>query len=256
MRRRQTSVTTSVAGMPDHAQLTRQQVSDAVSPLGWRLVLGAIYTEVDVPALVQAAMVAAIASTTVGADGEDRLTADIRAERAVLRLMPPLGGLVTEYEVGLARQVSEALTSRGYVTSPGRRHRAGVLQCLEIAIDAMDIAKVRPFWQAVTGYIGEEGPSELTAGLIDPMGRGPAIWFQQMDEPRPLGGQEGTDPGNVIRNRIHLDVDVPHDEGEARVKAAIAAGGTLLSEARAPAFWVLADPEGNEACVCTWQARD
>jgi 4a-hydroxytetrahydrobiopterin dehydratase len=230
--------------MPDDEQLTRQQVSDAVSPLGWRLVLGAVYTEVDVPALVQAAMVAAIAATCVGADGQDRLTVDLRAERAVLRLMPPLGGLVTAYEVGLARQVSEALASRGYATSHGRRHRAGVLQTLEIAIDAMDIGKVRPFWQAVTGYLSEAGPSDLTAGLIDPMGRGPSIWFQQMDEPR------------VQRNRIHIDVDVPHDEGEARVRAAIAAGGTLLSDARAPAFWVLADAEGNEACVCTWQARD
>jgi 4a-hydroxytetrahydrobiopterin dehydratase len=230
--------------MPDHSQLTRQQVSDAVSPLGWRLVLGAVYTEVDVASLVQAAEVATIAAAGVGTDGQDRLTVDIRAERALLRLMPPLGGLVTALEVGLARAVSEALASRGFTTSPGSGDRAGRLQGLEIAIDAMDIGKVRPFWQAVTGYIGEVGPSDLTAGLIDPMGRGPAIWFQQMDEPRPQ------------RNRIHIDVDVPHDEGEARVRAAIAAGGTLLSDVRAPAFWVLADPEGNEACVCTWQARD
>jgi 4a-hydroxytetrahydrobiopterin dehydratase len=184
--------------MPDHSQLTRQQVSDAVSPLGWRLVLGAVYTEVDVAALVQSAEVATIAAAGVGTDGQD----------------------------------------------PGSGDRAGRLQGLEIAIDAMDIANVRPFWQAVTGYIGEVGPSDLTAGLIDPMGRGPAIWFQEMDEPRPQ------------RNRIHIDVDVPHDEGEARVLAAITAGGTLLSDTRAPAFWVLADPEGNEACVCTWQARD
>jgi 4a-hydroxytetrahydrobiopterin dehydratase len=230
--------------MPDHSQLTRQQVSDAVSPLGWRLVLGAVYTEVDVPSLVQAAEVATIAAAGVGTDGQDRLTVDIRAERALLRLMPPLGGLVTALEVRLARAVSEALASRGFTTGPGSGDRAGRLQGLEIAIDAMDIAKVRPFWQAVTGYIGEVGPSDLTAGLIDPMGRGPAIWFQQMDEPRPQ------------RNRIHIDVDVPHDEGEARVLAAITAGGTLLSDTRAPAFWVLADPEGNEACVCTWQARD
>jgi 4a-hydroxytetrahydrobiopterin dehydratase len=230
--------------MPDHSQLTRQQVSDAVSPLGWRLVLGAVYTEVDVASLVQAAEVASIAAAGVGTDGQDRLTVDIRAERALLRLMPPLGGLVTALEVRLARTVSEALASRGFTTGPGSGDRAGRLQGLEIAIDAMDIGKVRPFWQAVTGYIGEVGPSDLTAGLIDPMGRGPAIWFQQMDEPRPQ------------RNRIHIDVDVPHDEGEARVLAAIAAGGTLLSDTRAPAFWVLADPEGNEACVCTWQARD
>jgi 4a-hydroxytetrahydrobiopterin dehydratase len=230
--------------MPDHSQLTRQQVSDAVSPLGWRLVLGAVYTEVDVAALVQSAEVATIAAAGVGTDGQDRLTVDIRAERALLRLMPPLGGLVTALEVRLARAVSEALASRGFSTGPGSGDRAGRLQGLEIAIDAMDIANVRPFWQAVTGYIGEVGPSDLTAGLIDPMGRGPAIWFQEMDEPRPQ------------RNRIHIDVDVPHDEGEARVLAAITAGGTLLSDTRAPAFWVLADPEGNEACVCTWQARD
>jgi 4a-hydroxytetrahydrobiopterin dehydratase len=230
--------------MPDHAQLTREQVSDAVSPLGWRLVLGAVYTEVDVPSLAQSAEVAAIAAAGVGTDGQDRLTVDVRAERAVLRLMPPLGGLVTGLDVRLAREVSEALASRGLTTAPGGGDRPGRLQGLEIAIDAMDIGKVRPFWQAVTGYIGEVGPSDLTAGLIDPLGRGPAIWFQQMDEPRPQ------------RNRIHVDVDVPHDEGEARVQAAIAAGGTLLSDARAPAFWVLADPEGNEACVCTWQGRD
>jgi 4a-hydroxytetrahydrobiopterin dehydratase len=230
--------------MPDHSQLTRQQVSDAVSPLGWRLVLGAVYAQVDVASLVQSAEVATIAAFGIGTDGQDRLTVDIRAERALLRLMPPLGGLVTALEVRLARAVSEALESRGFTTGAGSGDRAGRLQGLEIAIDAMDIGKVRPFWQAVTGYIGEVGPSDLTAGLIDPMGRGPAIWFQQMDEPRPQ------------RNRIHIDVDVPHDEGEARVRAAIAAGGTLLSDVRAPAFWVLADPEGNEACVCTWQARD
>ena len=38
--------------------------------------------------------------------------------------------------------------------------------------------------------------------------------------------------------------------------AAIAAGGTMLSDAEAPAFWVFADVEGNEACVTTWQGRD
>ena len=30
----------------------------------------------------------------------------------------------------------------------------------------------------------------------------------------------------------------------------------LLTDEYAPAFWVLADAEGNEACLCTWQGRD
>ena len=79
--------------------------------------------------------------------------------------------------------------------------------------------------------------------VTDPAGIGPAIWFQQMDEPRPQ------------RNRIHFDITVPHDQAEARIAAAIAAGGHLVSDDQAPAFTVLADPEGNEVCVCTWQAR-
>jgi 4a-hydroxytetrahydrobiopterin dehydratase len=49
---------------------------------------------------------------------------------------------------------------------------------------------------------------------------------------------------------------VRHEAASARIDAAIAAGGTLLSDRAAPAFWVLADPEGNEACICTWQGRD
>ena len=57
------------------------------------------------------------------------------------------------------------------------------------------------------------------------------------------------------RNRLHIDVTVPHDVADLRVAAAIAAGGTLVSAESARAFWVLADPEGNEACVCTWQDR-
>jgi 4a-hydroxytetrahydrobiopterin dehydratase len=83
----------------------------------------------------------------------------------------------------------------------------------------------------------------VDGAVVDSAGRGPAVWFQQMDAPRPQ------------RNRVHVDVTVPHDVAEQRVTAAVAAGGRLLSDARARAFWVLADPEGNEACVCTWQDR-
>jgi hypothetical protein len=48
---------------------------------------------------------------------------------------------------------------------------------------------------------------------------------------------------------------VPPDEAPGRIEATLAAGGRLVSAARAPAFWVLADMEGNEACVTTWQGR-
>ena len=223
--------------MDDDARPTRQQISDAVDPAGWRLVLGAIYTEVPAPSLVEATEAASLAVSAVGADGQGHLTVDIRSDRAVLRLQSADVLGVTGRDVRLAHDVSGALAARGWQARPG------AVQALEIAIDALDIPLVRPFWKAITGYADEPG-SELNAALVDPSGRGPEIWFQQMDAPRPQ------------RNRIHIDVDVPHEAAGARIDAAIAAGGRLLSDDAAPAFWVLADPEGNEACICTWQGRD
>ena len=60
----------------------------------------------------------------------------------------------------------------------------------------------------------------------------------------------------LFRSRFHYDVRVAHDTVQDRVAAAVAAGGTLVSDASAPAFWVLADPQGNKACLTTWQGRD
>jgi 4a-hydroxytetrahydrobiopterin dehydratase len=201
--------------------------------------LGTIQTEVLAPSLIEATEAASLAVSAAGADGQGHLNVDIRADRAVLRLQSAEAGWVTGRDIRLAHRVSGALGAQGLHTTPGN----GSVQMLEIAIDALDIPAVRPFWTAITGYVDEPG-SELPAALIDPSGRGPAIWFQQMDAPRPQ------------RNRIHIDVDVPHEAASARIDAAIAAGGTLLSDRAAPAFWVLADPEGNEACICTWQGRD
>ena len=33
------------------------------------------------------------------------------------------------------------------------------------------------------------------------------------------------------------------------------AGGRLVDDSRAPSWWVLADSEGNEACIATWVGR-
>jgi 4a-hydroxytetrahydrobiopterin dehydratase len=225
--------------MDDDAAPTRQQISDAVEWAGWRLILGAIHAQVDTSSLAEATKAASLAVSTVGADGDGHLTVDIRADRAVLRVQSAGGRGVTGRDIRLAQEVSGALAAMGLPPNPG----TGSVQALEIAIDALDIAAVRPFWKAITGYVDEPG-SELHAALIDPMGRGPAIWFQQMDSPRPQ------------RNRIHIDVDVAAEQAPARIDATLAAGGRLLSDAEAPAFWVLADPEGNEACICTWQGRD
>jgi 4a-hydroxytetrahydrobiopterin dehydratase len=147
-------------------------------------------------------------------------------------------GGVTNLDVDLARAISAAAAESEMRSEPRRA------QVAEIAIDVLDIAAVLPFWQAALAYEPEPSPDgRPPRALVDPRGHGPGVWFQQMDEPRPQ------------RNRIHIDIDVAHDEVDERLAATIEAGGTLVSDARARAFWVLADPEGNEACLCTWQDR-
>jgi 4a-hydroxytetrahydrobiopterin dehydratase len=224
---------------------TRQEISDAVGGLGWRYVLGVLRADLRVGSLAEAAAAATRVVAAAGGDADGSLRLDLRRDRVALSLQSLATAEVTAREVALARRISAAAGELGLATGAGVGDGAArSVQVLEIAIDALDIPAVRPFWKAVLGYVDEPGRSGPTDPLVDPAGQGPAVWFQQMDAPRPQ------------RNRIHLDVSVPHDEAGPRLRAALAAGGRLSSDAAAPAFWVLADPEGNEACITTWQGRD
>jgi 4a-hydroxytetrahydrobiopterin dehydratase len=214
--------------------LRRREASDAVTGHGWRYVLGVLRTSVAVGSLAEAAEVARLAVPA----GDDRLRLDLRPDRVELTAYAPGRTTVTARETELAVRVTAALRAAGYAPEP-----AGV-QVLEIAIDALDIVAVRPFWKAVLGYVDETADAGPESPIVDPRGQAPAVWFQQMDAPRPQ------------RNRIHLDVSVPHDEMPDRIAATVAAGGRVVYDAEAPAFTVLADAEGNEACVTTWLGRD
>jgi 4a-hydroxytetrahydrobiopterin dehydratase len=225
-----------------HTRLSRPEASEAVSGIGWRYVLGEFRTEVLTGSLPLAADVAVRAAAVPGADGHLRM--DVRADRVVLSLQTAQIAWVSPRDVQLAHRISAVVGEFRLTTQSGVGGDTRSVQVLEIGIDALDIAAIRPFWQAVLGYADEPGKSGPQDALVDPVGQGPAIWFQQMDAPRPQ------------RNRIHFDVSVPHDEAHQRIKTTIAAGGTLVYDAEAPAFWVLADPEGNEACVTTWQGRE
>ena len=57
-------------------------------------------------------------------------------------------------------------------------------------------------------------------------------------------------------NRIHININVPHDEAQSCIAAAPDAGGKMINDDYARAWWVLAAPEGNEACIHTWQDRE
>lgn len=158
---------------------------------------------------------------------------DLRPADVTVRLpMVDVPGL-TERDLELARQISGAARELDIRADPA------AVQDVDLTIDALGRLRVIPFWRAVLGYeqVGDED-------LVDEHRRSPAVWFQPMSGPRPQ------------RNRMHIDVWVPNDQAEARVAAALAAGGQLVTDEYAPAWWTLADEEGNEVDVATWMGRD
>jgi 4a-hydroxytetrahydrobiopterin dehydratase len=139
-------------------------------------------------------------------------------------------GDISERDAALAAQISAAARELGISADPSK------LQTMQISIDALVIDDVLPFWAAVLGYdpFGDED-------VVDPISRGPWVTFQQMDKPREQ------------RNRIHIDLSVPRDQAEARIAAALDAGGRIATDAFAPNWWTIADPEGNEVDIAPWR---
>lgn len=224
-------------------RLSRTAASRAVESIGWRYLLGELGTSVAVHSLDEAVRVAVAVNGVAGADGHLRM--DLRPDRVELSLQTRPLAAVTARDVELAQRISAAVGPLGAGTGGATSAElARPVQMLEIAIDALDIAAIRPFWKAVLAFADEPGLGGPEDAIIDPAGQLPAIWFQQMDAPRPQ------------RNRVHFDITVAHDEAEPRVRAALDAGGVLVDDSHARSFWVLADTEGNEVCVCTWTDRD
>jgi 4a-hydroxytetrahydrobiopterin dehydratase len=180
---------------------------------------------------VGAAFVADAVSAASGASLADHLDATVTPTHVDLRVATHRDGVwVTADDVALARLLSDVAARHAVTSVPGE-----VTQ-VELAIDTADDARLGPFWAAVlTG--DPEGVVSDT--VFDPTGQLPSMWFQ------------GTEPHPVPRQRWHLDLWVAPEVADARIAAAVAAGGTVVDDSEAPSFTVLADPDGNKVCVCT-----
>jgi 4a-hydroxytetrahydrobiopterin dehydratase len=213
-------------------RITPQQFHDSDGVDDWRVlwsVAFALYRTGDFATGV--ALVAEIGRLAAAAGHHPDL--NLRGGVLEIRLVTRAHWSLTDADLALAREISVAAARLGVSADPGRT------RTWEFALDAADVDKVRSFWCAVLGY----EPAGDT-DIVDPDGVYPAVYVQQMD-PRRTG-----------RNRIHIDVGVPHEQAEARVAAALAAGGTIVNDRFAPAWWTLADPEGNEVDLATWIGRD
>src|SRR4051794_506894 len=139
---------------------------------------------------------------------------------------------------------------------------------IQVVIDCADPARLGIFWAAALQYQRQEPPAGfasweafLTAqgvpetewnsanAVVDPTGVGPRIFFQRVPEPK------------VVKNRVHIDVDVGGGRGVlleerrervgAEVERLIALGAARMwpMEQRGEYWVVMQDPEGNEFCL-------
>jgi 4a-hydroxytetrahydrobiopterin dehydratase len=213
-------------------KLTGRQIADQ-APAGWAYLLGGLQTRIRTPDFAAGlTLVDAIGAAAEEMDHHPDL--DLRYTHVDVRLASHDVGAVTARDLRLAHRISALAADAG--APPGC---AGVSR-MELALDSPAYGRVLPFWGAV---LAVEHRSEPGDELRDPSGALPVMWFQESGDDEP-------------RQRWHPDVWVDPAEVEPRLRAALAAGGSLVSAEQAPSFWVLADPDGNRVCLCTWQDRD
>jgi 4a-hydroxytetrahydrobiopterin dehydratase len=214
--------------------LSFTQVAEAEGLADWRMMFQTLETRFATGGFVAGLDLA----TRIGAVAEElghHPELDLRQASLHVRLISRDVFGVTRRDLVLARRISAEAADLGVVADPE------AVEVVEVALDTPDHGEIKPFWRAVLGY--EDHPLH-DREVRDLAGSGPALWFQS------------TEPHEEPRQRFHLDIRVPPEVAGPRIDAALAAGGTLVSDEGAPAFVVLADRQGNKACITTGRGRD
>lgn len=193
----------------------------------WRVLFWGAYAHFRTDSFAEGARLVAAIAAVANATGRSP-DVDLRPEGVTVRTFSRADGALSQLDVEFARRVSVMASELGLESDPSQVQAVGIA----VAQDAG--ADVRPFWAAALGYryLGEED-------AIDPHRRNPHLWFHELDPPRPG------------RGRVHIDVSVPADQAEARVAAAVAAGGRI-ADSHAPEWWTLASPDNHGIDIAAW----
>ena len=192
----------------------------------WVVLHGGPTAVFRVGSLLEAAQLAEAVATVRGLG--ERTAMSATGSHLTVRLTREMWGTEAQH-VEVAREISRVASERG--ASADR----SAVQEVQLAIAAKPEAIDLGFWRAVLGYAPMHEDN-----AIDPLGHGSTVWMQDLDPEKPL------------RHAMHVDVSVAREVAEARLAAALAAGGRIVDESEAPASWILQDRSGNKVCIAAW----
>lgn len=192
----------------------------------WVVLHGGPTAVFRVSSLTESALLAAAVAEVPGLEPATILTAS--AEFLTVKLTREMWGTENRH-LEVARSISAVARAHGARADPS------AVQEVQVAVAALPEAIDLGFWRAALGYAPLHEDN-----CIDPLGQGSTVWMQDLD------------PGKSLRHAMHVDVSVARDHAEARVQAALAAGGHLVDDSEAPAAWILADRSGNKVCIAAW----
>ena len=176
--------------------------------------------------LQEAARLATAVADVVGLERRTLLT--LASDRLTVKLTREMWGTEAGH-IDVARAISALARQHGAAADRRAVHEVQI--AIAARTDAIDLG----FWRAVLGYASLHDDN-----CIDPLGQGSTVWMQDLDPDKPL------------RHAMHVDVSVAREEAQARMAAALRAGGRVVEDSDAPGAWILADRSGNKVCIAAW----
>ncbi len=192
----------------------------------WVVLHGGPTAVFRVGSLQEAARLAATVAELPGLEPRTLLT--VTSDRLTVKLTREMWGTELSH-VEVARAISALAREHGAAAD------RGAVQEVQLAVAAKPEVIDLGFWRAALGYAPLHDDN-----CLDPLGQGSTVWMQDLDPEKPL------------RHAMHVDVSVARDHAEARMQAAVAAGGRVVDDSSAPGAWILADRSGNKVCIAAW----
>lgn len=205
--------------------VSARQFHDEPGTTGWHVLYGGAQTVFPTDSFATGVeFIRRIALVTDAVGREPDI--DLRPEAVVVRTAATPRGRLDTADVELVRSIAGIAAELGLAPDPSRLHT------IQIAIAEAEGRSTQEFWVAALGY------ESLDGIVVDPLRRGPRMWFDEIAAPG--------------RGRTHIDVAVPNDRAAERVTAVLDAGGRLADASHAPQWWTFASPDNHGVDIAAW----